>query len=176
MVTTADDDLARQVQILRDHGSAQRYYHDLVGLNGRLDELQAAVLRIKLRHLDGWNEQRRRNAALYNEALQDCGVVTPTEASWGRHVYHLYVIRTNYRDELRAYLAEQGIGTGIHYPVPLHLQKACEGCVGHGLDGLPVTEAMAGEILSLPMFPELGADQIQRVAGEIRGFLSSAAG
>lgn len=169
MVTTNDDDLARRVRMLRDHGSEQRYHHDLIGLNGRLDELQAAVLRIKLRHLDAWNDRRRRHAALYNRALESVGVVVPFEAPCGQHVYHLYVIRTGQRDGLREWLAERDIGTGIHYPIPVHLQQACIG-YGDGSGSLPVTESLVGEILSLPMYPELTETQIERVTGAVREF------
>lgn len=172
MVTTNDDELAHRVRMLRDHGSERRYHHDLVGLNGRLDELQAAVLRIKLRHLDEWNERRRQHAALYDKALKDIDVSTPFEASYGQHIYHLYVIRTRQRDALREWLAEQGVGTGIHYPVPVHLQKACAG-FGAGIGSLPATERLVGEILSLPMYPELSQGQIERVVEQVRAFFAS---
>lgn len=172
MVTTDDEELARRVRMLRDHGSEQRYHHDSIGLNGRLDELQAAVLRIKLRHLDEWNERRRQNAALYNQALEDVNVITPFAAPYGQHVYHLYVIRTTQRDTLRGWLIGQGIGAGIHYPIPVHLQKACADC-GYGVGSLPVTEALVGEILSLPMYPELSEVQIARVVEQICEFFAS---
>jgi dTDP-4-amino-4,6-dideoxygalactose transaminase len=189
MVTTNDDELARRVRLLRDHGSEQRYHHDVIGLNGRLDELQAAALRIKLRHLDEWNERRRQHAARYQQALAGLDVVTPVEALYGRHVYHLYVIRTCQRDALQEWLAGQGIGTGVHYPIPVHLQRACaelERSPGarpgaasgrelpaYGPGSLPVTESLVGEILSLPMYPELRASQIEQVAAGIRSFFAA---
>jgi dTDP-4-amino-4,6-dideoxygalactose transaminase len=166
MITTNDAELARRVRMLRDHGSEKRYFHEMIGVNGRLDELQAAVLRIKLKHLDEWNEQRRRNAAYYKNALKDLDVVTPVEALENRHVYHLYVIRTQQRDSLRTYLNELGIGTGIHYPVPIHLQRACAN-LGYLPGSLPVTERIVNEILSLPMYPELNDEQIELVSNSI---------
>jgi dTDP-4-amino-4,6-dideoxygalactose transaminase len=169
MVTTNDPDLARRVRMLRDHGSEKRYYHEELGWNARLDELQAAVLRIKLRRLETWNEQRRQNAALFNRKLAGNGVVTPVEAADNRHVYHLYVIRSQKRDALKDHLAAQGIGTGIHYPVPAHLQKTCAD-LGYALGSLPVTEKVVNEILSLPLYAELTVEQIERVAAEVKAF------
>jgi dTDP-4-amino-4,6-dideoxygalactose transaminase len=166
IVTTGDDELARRVRMLRDHGSHERYHHDLVGLNGRLDELQAAVLRIKLRQLDEWNSLRRSHAARYSTVLSGLPVHTPCEAGYGQHVYHLYAIRTPERDALRAHLNECGIGSGIHYPIPCHLQRACAD-LGYAEGSLPVTEEVVGEILSLPMYPELTNSQIDRVVHAI---------
>lgn len=170
MVTTNDPELGRKVRMLRDHGSSQRYYHDLIGMNGRLDELQAAVLRIKLECLEGWNEQRRMLAGIYQQALASAPVLTPVEAAGRRHIYHLYAIRSQERDRLRDALASQGIGTGIHYPVPVHLQVAYQH-LGEGRGSLPVTEAAAEEILSLPMYAELLPSQVERVAAEVQSFL-----
>lgn len=172
MVTTNDQELAHRVRMLRDHGSEKRYHHDRIGLNGRLDELQAAVLRIKLPHLDEWNERRRGHAALYGQLLEGTDVTTPSATPYGRHVYHLYVIRSARRGALREWLADNGIGTGIHYPIPAHLQNACA-AYGHGPGSLPVTETLAGEILSLPMYPELIPSQIERVVQQIKAFPSS---
>lgn len=169
MVTTQDAEIARRVRILRDHGSEKRYEHESLGLNGRLDELQAAALRIKLPCLDEWNNRRRENAAIYNTALEGCGVERPVELVGCRHVYHLYVIRTRDRDALRDHLTNRGIGTGIHYPIPCHLQPPYRK-YGFGPGSLPVTEAAAGEILSLPMYAELTQEQILKVAAEIRAF------
>jgi dTDP-4-amino-4,6-dideoxygalactose transaminase len=170
MVTTNNPTIARQLRLIRDHGSEKRYFHEQLGLNGRLDELQAAALRIKLRHLDEWNEKRRQTAVIYNQALAEMDVTTPIEASGYCHVYHLYVIRTHHRDALRQHLNEHGIGTGIHYPVPVHLQKSCSD-YGLGPGSLPVTESAANEVLSLPMYAELSHEQIQRVVSEIHTFL-----
>lgn len=164
-------EIARRLRTLRDHGSEEKYYHSVMGVNARLDEIQAAILRVKLSRLDEWNEARRRNAHLYNEWLRDSFVVTPNEAEYGKHVYHLYVIRTSQRDKLQAYLRERGIATGIHYPVPIHLQNAWR-TRNHRTEGLPVTERWAREILSLPMYPELKPASIEYVAEAIRGFAS----
>lgn len=171
-ITTNDDELAHKVRMLRDHGSERRYYHDLVGMNARLDELQAVVLRAKLPHLDSWNEQRRQNAARYDKCLQDLPLALPTTCPDNKHVFHLYVIRTERRDELHGYLKEQGIATGIHYPVPVHLQRAMSD-LGYRPGELPVSERVAGEVLSLPMYPELENLQISYVSDAIHEFISA---
>lgn len=165
-LVTNNQDVARNARALRDHGSTTRYHHDFLGVNSRLDEVQAAVLRVKLPHLDSWNEARRSHAARYNEVLSWLPVQLPTLAGED-HVFHLYVIRTPHRDELREYLALHGIGTGVHYPVPCHRQPAC---AAFGSADLPATEAVVDEILSLPMFPELRADEIDHIAGVMREF------
>lgn len=170
MVTTQDPELAHRVRMIRDHGSEKRYYHDMLGWNARLDEMQAAVLRIKLHHLDAWNQKRIQNAALYRQALEDCDVIVPEVAPGNRHIYHLYVIRAQDREGLRQHLNDRGIGTGIHYPVPIHLQKPCA-AYSPGEGKLPVTEKIVGEILSLPMYAELTAGQVDQVAMEVKGFL-----
>ncbi len=169
MVTTQDDEIAKRIKMLRDHGSEKRYYHDLVGWNARLDELQAAALRIKLNYLDQWNQERRKNASYYSQHLESTGLVLPWEAPYNQHVYHLYVIRTPYREELRQSLAEQGIGTGIHYPIPTHRQKAI---LDRGIitNSLPHTESLSDQILSLPMYPQLTQQQIERVCEEVQRF------
>lgn len=161
IATTNDPELAERLRMLRDHGSRQRYHHELIGMNSRLDELQAAILRIKLRRLDEWNERRRMHAQAYTARLK--GIVeTPFERHDSEHVYYVYVIQTDERDALRAALAAQGVQSGIHYPVPLHLQPACaEFAPPQG--ALPVTERLAGRILSLPMFPELTLDEIDQI-------------
>lgn len=169
-VVTDDPELADRLAMLRDHGSRTRYYHDEVGLNGRIDELQAAVLRYKLPRLDAGNELRRRHARRYSELLAGTPVKTPK--LFGQdHVFHLYVIRTPFRDALQAYLKEQGIGTGIHYPVPCHRQAACAK-LGETRTTLPITDEAAGEILSLPMFPELRDHEIERVAAAVSCFFT----
>jgi dTDP-4-amino-4,6-dideoxygalactose transaminase len=154
-VTTNDPDLAQRVRMLRDHGQAEKYYHDIEGYNGRLDAIQAGILRLKLPHLPEWNRQRREKAEIYRELLSSVdGLILPFESSWARAVYHLYVIRVQDRQELQDHLKKDGIGTGIHYPIPLHLQKAYR-TLGYGDGDFPVTEAIAPEILSLPMYPQL---------------------
>jgi dTDP-4-amino-4,6-dideoxygalactose transaminase len=171
-VTTNDAALAAKIRMIRDHGQAKKYYHDIEGYNGRLDALQAGLLHRKLQHLAKWNEQRRERAAEYNRLLGSCasGVATPYEPSWSRAVYHLYVIRTRDREGLTEHMKKVGIGTGIHYPIPLHRQKAYESF--HYLAGsFPITEKIASEIVSLPMFPQLTREQQCRVADEIQNFV-----
>jgi dTDP-4-amino-4,6-dideoxygalactose transaminase len=162
MVTTSNPELAQKMRMIRDHGSETRYHHEMLGWNGRLDELQAAVLRVKLPHLDAWNEQRRQIAAFYNERLAGTNLVTPEEASGNRHVYHLYVVRTPEREALRNELNAEGIGTGIHYPIPVHLQPAFNG-FNYPPGSLPITERVVSEILSLPIYPELTLEQAGQV-------------
>lgn len=170
MVTTRDGELARKLRMLRDHGSPERYHHELIGLNGRLDEIQAAVLRVKLPHLDDWNAQRQSNAMHYAELLAGIEeVIAPEIAPFAEHVFHLYVVRVPRRDAVLAHLRERGVGAGIHYPVPCHLQPAFRG-LGYAQGDLPVTERIAGEIMSLPMYAELTAEQRVYVANAIREF------
>jgi len=173
-VTTNDATLAATVKMLRDHGQKKKYFHEIEGYNGRLDAVQAGILHAKLPYLQGWNERRRARAAEYHRLLKDRGnaILLPYEPSWSRAVYHLYVIRTDNRDELIGYLKSKGIGTGIHYPVPLHQQKPYAS-LNYANDDLPVASRCATEIISLPMFPHLRADQQARVAEEILAFTST---
>ncbi|MCL4237508.1 MAG: DegT/DnrJ/EryC1/StrS family aminotransferase [Anaerolineae bacterium] len=171
IVVTNDPDIADTVSKLRNYGQSAKYYHDLLGYNRRLDTLQAAILRIKLRHLDEWNAARRAHARLYQQLLGGNGIRLPVEANYAEAVWHLFVIRTVARDELQAYLKEQNIGTGIHYPVPIHLQGAHHD-LGYGVGDFPVTEHSAGELLSLPMYAELTPAQIVYVADAIKTFLA----
>jgi len=173
-VTTNDDTVARRIRMLRDHGQAQKYYHDIEGYNGRLDAIQAGLLRAKLRQLAGWNRSRREAASRYQELFGESSVVLPTEAPNAESVYHLYVVRVQNREELQKYLADEKIGTGIHYPVPLHLQNAYK-ALGYEKGSFPVAEKVAPEILSLPMFPQLTAEQQQRVAAAVLSFASEPA-
>jgi len=172
-VTTNDPALARMVSMLRDHGQSKKYYHDLEGYNGRLDALQAGLLRIKLRHLTKWNEQRRECARLYNELLAPFAdaMVTPYQPSCSNPVYHLYVIRTGNRDALQRHLTQAGIGTGIHYPIPVHLQKAYAQRWSRG--DFPMCEEAADQILSLPMFPGLSSSEQGRVVEAVAEFIRS---
>jgi dTDP-4-amino-4,6-dideoxygalactose transaminase len=167
-VTTYDAALAQKIRMLRDHGQAQKYYHEIEGYNGRLDAIQAGILRVKLRRLHEWNRQRRECARRYGELLAPAGdaLITPFESSWAKAVYHLYVIRVENRERLQCNLAEAGIGTAIHYPVPLHLQKACEE-LGYQRGDFPVAEELAATILSLPMFPSLSLNQQTMVAESV---------
>jgi dTDP-4-amino-4,6-dideoxygalactose transaminase len=170
-VVTGNQEMAEKIRMIRDHGQAKKYYHDLEGYNGRLDAIQAGVLRIKLRRLEGWNESRRRNAGYYDALLSRIpGVTIPFQADFAASVYHLYVILVDDRDGLQKYLGEKGIGTGLHYPVPLHLQKAYAG-QGYKEGDFPVTESVANRLLSLPMFPELRKEQIEYVANSIKQYM-----
>jgi dTDP-4-amino-4,6-dideoxygalactose transaminase len=174
-VTTNDAGLAKKISMLRDHGQGQKYYHDVEGYNGRLDAIQAGLLHTKLAHLAKWNTQRRARAAEYNRVLaRNESVSVPYEPSWSRAVYHLYVIRTNDREGMMDHLKGARIGTGIHYPIPLHLQKAYAS-LNYGRGDFPVVERAAAEMVSLPMFPQLTAEQQARVAEEILAFTSKTA-
>jgi dTDP-4-amino-4,6-dideoxygalactose transaminase len=166
-VTTNDEELARTVRMLRDHGQAQKYYHDLEGYNGRLDAIQSGFLHVKLRYLADWNAKRRAAADEYNRLFAGAsGIVKPYEPSWAKSVFHLYVIRCPDREGVRSALAQMNVGTGIHYPIPLHLQKPYK-ALGHAEGDFPVTERAAQQILSLPMFPQLTGEQISRVADAV---------
>jgi dTDP-4-amino-4,6-dideoxygalactose transaminase len=170
--TTNNAALASKMKMLRDHGQSKKYYHDVEGYNGRLDSLQAGILSIKLRHLAEWNQKRREAARRYDEMLAAVEeVVIPFQPDWARSVYHLYVIRVSDREGLRKHLAEANIDTGIHYPIPLHLQKAYEG-FGFAPGAFPVTEKVAAEILSLPMFPHLRPEDQRTVVERIAEFVS----
>jgi dTDP-4-amino-4,6-dideoxygalactose transaminase len=167
-VTTNDAELAQHVRMLRDHGQAKKYYHELEGYNGRLDAIQAGILRVKLARLPAWNELRRQAAARYCELFAGHNevVVLPYEPSWSKPVYHLYVVRVPDREDLQTCLAGENIGTGIHYPIPLHLQKAYAG-LGFQEGSFPVAEKVALEILSLPMFPGLDIALQNRVVEQV---------
>jgi dTDP-4-amino-4,6-dideoxygalactose transaminase len=168
-MTTNDPELAHRIRQIRDHGSGARYHHELIGVNGRLDEIQAVVLRAKLPHLISWNEERREHARLYTNLLSGSAVTTPIERADNCHVYHLYVIQAPKRDELQAWLKSQGISTGIHYPVPIHLQKAMK-FLAYQQGDLPITEQAASQVLSLPMYAELTDEEIEFVAEAIKAF------
>jgi dTDP-4-amino-4,6-dideoxygalactose transaminase len=173
-ITTNDEAMAKRMKMIRDHGQAKKYYHDIEGYNGRLDSIQAGWLSVKLRHLAKWNESRRNLAHRYHELLGKVkdSVVIPVEASWTKGIYHLYVVRVQDREALQACLLEAGIGTGIHYPIPLHQQKAYEH-LGHKAGDFPVTERIAREIVSLPMFPQLLYSQQDEVVGRVKDFLAA---
>jgi dTDP-4-amino-4,6-dideoxygalactose transaminase len=173
MCVANDKALAERLELLRVHGGKPKYYHALIGGNFRLDELQAAVLNVKLKHLDAWSEARQRNAAFYEAALEraDLGkaVQTPRAAQGARHVYNQYVIRARDRDKLRQHLMAAGVGTEIYYPVPLHLQQ-CFAYLGYHSGDLPDTERAALETLALPIYPELSDEQLQYVVDSIAQF------
>jgi dTDP-4-amino-4,6-dideoxygalactose transaminase len=167
-ITTDDERIAHLSSMLREHGQVKKYYHEIDGYNGRLDALQAALLTVKLDHLAEWNEKRRHIATRYDAALGDvkADVIVPHQASCSRSVYHLYVLRTPDRDGLRSRLAAAGVGTGIHYPIPLHLQVVYRGR-DFAKGQYAVTERLASEIISLPMFPELSVEQQDKVVEQI---------
>ncbi|NOZ20341.1 MAG: DegT/DnrJ/EryC1/StrS family aminotransferase [Planctomycetes bacterium] len=169
LVTTNDETVADQVRMLRNYGQEDRYHHKLKGYNSRLDELQAATLRVKLRRLAEWNARRREIAVTYNKGLSDSGVITPVEPLGREHVYHLYVVRSRARDALREHLKEQDVGTQIHYPIPVHLQEAYSD-LGLGEGALPETERAAADILSLPIYPELTDDEVRQVIEAVKSF------
>lgn len=172
-VVTNNSELAEKIKMFRDHGQNKKYYHSVVGWNSRMDGFQGAVLSVKLKHLSAWTEARRANAKLYTRLLSDVdGVVTPVEADYGKHVYHIYAIASLGRDELMSALAEDDIYCGIHYPVPLHLQKAYES-LGYKQGSFPVTEEYVSEQISLPMCAELTSEQIDFVCGKIKKFKNS---
>jgi dTDP-4-amino-4,6-dideoxygalactose transaminase len=166
-VTTSNPEYARVIRMLRDWGAERKYFHQLKGYNFRLEEIQAAVLRVKLRHLEAWTEARRVHARRYAELLAMAPVVTPTESDNARHVYHVYAVRTSDRDGLQKFLNEQEVQTGIHYPIPVHLLEA-HADLGYKQGDFPHSERAAAEVLSLPMFAELNDEQLQQVADAIR--------
>lgn len=164
-VTANDEAIAKYIKMLRDHGQAKKYYHEVEGYNGRLDAMQCGFLSVKLKRLADWNRKRSEHAALYGKLLKDIPSITvPVEPSWARSVYHLYVIHTKNRDSLQQHLTENKIGTGLHYPLPLHLQNAYAH-LGYTKGDFPVTEKLANELLSLPMFPEL-TEELQKIVVE----------
>jgi len=171
-VVTNNDEIAQKVRILRDHGQSKKYYHDYVGWNARMDGIQGAVLNVKLKYIDQWNDMRRKNAQSYDVLLADVpGIIAPKEMAYARHIYHLYVIRMANRDEIIAKLREKNIFCGIHYPIPLHLQKAYQR-LGYKNGDFPAAEKCAAEYISLPMFPELSDAQIETVVAEIKQLVS----
>ncbi|MDO8885567.1 DegT/DnrJ/EryC1/StrS family aminotransferase [Candidatus Oleimmundimicrobium sp.] len=170
MVVTNDKDLAERIRLLRQHGSPKKYHHTILGHNSRLDALQAAILLVKLKYLDSWNDKRGENAYIYNELLKDIDVVTPFEADNVKHIYHLYIIRTKKRDELEKALKEAGIGTGVYYPVPLHLQEVYAD-LGYKWGDLPESDKASKETIAIPLYAELKKEQIESVVKVIKKVL-----
>jgi len=168
MIVTNDEKLANTLNKMRNYGTSQKYYHDFIGVNSRLDEMQAAILSLKLHYLDGWNVKRRKLAELYNSSLKNSPIIRPIEKEYGKHVYHLYVIRCKDRDKLQHYLLKHGIQTLIHYPIPVHLQKAYQ-----TLDELPLTEKICGEILSLPLYPWQDEREVSIISEHITKYLEN---
>lgn len=172
-IVTNNRSLAERARMFRDHGQRAKYYHSIIGWNARMDGIQAAILQKKLKHLPSWIDARRRNASLYRRLLADIeDVVLPTEAAYGRHVYHIFAIRVEHRDEVIAQLQSNHIQCGIHYPVPIHLQDAYID-LGYRVGSFPVSEAVASQEISLPMFAELNTEQIDRVGTEIRNLFAT---
>ncbi|HDP70013.1 MAG TPA: DegT/DnrJ/EryC1/StrS family aminotransferase [Actinobacteria bacterium] len=170
-VVTNDTDLAEKIQLLRQHGSPKKYHHTVLGHNSRLDALQAAILLVKLKYIDSWNDKRRENAYLYNELLKGLDVVTPYELDNIKHVYHLYIIRTKKRDILEKALKETGIGTGVYYPLPLHLQEVYAD-LGYKWGDLPESDRASKETIALPLFAELKREQIESVVEVVKKAIS----
>ena len=167
MLTTNNEEVASVLTKMRNYGQSKKYYHDFVGVNSRLDEIQAAVLRSKLCHLDEWNEQRKKTAKLYTDLLDRKNLILPIEKEYAKHVYHLYVIRHKQRNKLQQYLFEHGVQTLIHYPIPTHTQKAYMRS-----DKLPITERICDEILSLPMHPWLNENEVNAISEHINDYCS----
>ena len=170
-LVTNDPKIAQKISMLRNHGRIKKYEHDYEGYNCRMDTLQAAVLQVKLKHLDSWNEARRNHGNMYKRFLQDADVILPREQEGSKHIYHIFAIRFLNRDALLKKLKEDGIGVGIHYPIPLHLQPAYK-YLGHKAGDFPITEKCTEEIISLPMYPELDKEKIEKIARAIKEFIS----
>jgi len=170
--TTSDEGLAASLRLLRDHGSHLRYHHEVIGVNSRLDELQAAVLRIKLPHLDQWNMARQAHAQTYSTQLREVVEAVPVVRPWGEQVYYVYVVQVSERERFRKALEREGVATGVHYPIPIHLQPACVH-YGYKRGMLPVTEAVAERIVSLPMYAELTEQQKQHVVDAVKQTMHS---
>ena len=172
-ITTNDEEMYLKAKKMRDHGSGEKYYHDFIGHNYRMSEFQAAVLNVKMKYIEDWTKMRRENAKKYSERLSDIEqVIIPYELENVKHVYHLYVIRAKDRDNLQIFLRENGIGTGLHYPIPLHLTQAYSH-LGHKKGDFPIAEKLSNEILSLPMYPELTEEEIDYVCEKIKAFYKS---
>jgi dTDP-4-amino-4,6-dideoxygalactose transaminase len=164
---TNDEALAQSMRMWRDHGSKQRYYHTFLGTNARIDEIQSAILRVKMRYLEQWNQARRAHARVYTESLRGVVEKVPLAQPWATHTYYVYVVEVEGRDAFRKELEENGIATGIHYPIPLHLQPACAE-YGYRRGSLPITERVAERILSLPMYPELSPEHLEQVVTTVK--------
>ena len=169
IIVTNNEELYKKLIMLRNYGEVEKFTSKIEGFNSRLDEIQAAVLRVKLRYLDEWTDRRREIATQYRQLLYNSNVQLPCERQWAKHVYHLFVIRVNKRNDLKDYLQERGVGTQIHYPIPIHLQEAYKK-LGHKAGDFPISERNAREILSLPIYPELTTEEVETVAGLITEF------
>lgn len=172
IITTSDENLAKSLKSMRNYGQTERYHHSYLAWNSRLDTIQAAILLVKLKYLNHWSKARLKAAKLYNQLLEDLPLITPEIPQDSTHVFHLYVIRTSKRDPLAIYLNKNGISTGLHYPIPIHLQKAYKD-LGHSKGDFPISEGLSGEVLSLPMFPELEESQIEFICESIKKFFKN---
>ena len=168
-VCTNNEEIAKKVTLLRQHGELVRYHHEVIGDNCRMEGIQGAVLGVKIKYIEEWNERRRRNAEIYNKLLGNLGVILPYEAGYAKHIYHIYGIRAKNRDKLREFLSKNGIATGVHYPIPIHLQNAYS-FMRLNEGSFPISEKISKEIISLPMFPELTEEQMEYVANSIKEF------
>ena len=168
-IVTSDEKILEKVSMLRNYGQKIKYNHLIKGFNGRLDNIQAAILRVKLKYLDEWNKARRKYALIYNSLLEDADVITPIQKDYAKHIYHQYVIRMKERDNLSKYLNSKKISTSIHYPIPIHLQKAYSD-LNYKKGNFPITEKYADEIISLPVFPELKQEEIEYVVSNVKEF------
>ncbi len=170
-VVTSNPTYTRKVMMLRDWGMGRKNRYDLIGFNARMHGIQGAILKVKMKYIEGWTEARRRNAERYNQLLKEVeGVTTPTEAKYARHVYHVYVIRIKNRDQVHKKLVESGIGAGVHYPIPVHMQKGYA-MLGYEAGRFPVAEEVSGEVISLPVYPELNESQIEEVVSVLKSSL-----
>jgi dTDP-4-amino-4,6-dideoxygalactose transaminase len=172
MVLTSDEEYAKQLRIIRNHGSAKRYHHTFLGLNSRLDAIQAAILRVKLKHLEAWNDARKDRAALYSELLSNSSVITPVTADSNGHVFHQYTLLVDDRDGLRDHLEKAGVATAVHYPIPLHLQPAYQN-LGYKKGDFPIAEDLSEKVISLPMYPELKEEDIHYITNKIIEYTKS---
>ncbi|MGB3111869.1 MAG: DegT/DnrJ/EryC1/StrS family aminotransferase, partial [Candidatus Omnitrophota bacterium] len=170
MIVTSDEELMNKIKMIRVHGSSKQYIHEFVGYNSRLDSLQAAILRVKLKYLDNWIEGRRRNAAYYDSYFKNTDVVTPKESPDAKHTYHQYTVCVKERDALSAYLKQKGVGSRVYYPLSLHLQPCYKG-LGYAEGDFPVTEKACREVLSIPVYPELTDEQLAYVADAVSEFV-----
>ncbi len=172
MVVTDNDELAEKIRMIANHGSRVRYRHEALGINSRLDSIQAAILRVKLHYLDEWNEKRRAIAAYYTKGFKETGAVTPYVADYAEHIYHQYTLQVEDRDELQKRLTEKGIPSAIHYPIPLHLQPAFRAVSGFSEGDFPIAEKVAGRVISLPMHPDLTRSEQNYIIDTIQQFLA----
>jgi dTDP-4-amino-4,6-dideoxygalactose transaminase len=171
MIVTNDEELAKTAKLLRAHGSHVKYHHSVIGHNSRLDEIQAAILRVKFKYIENWNNERKSKANIYNDLLKGLDVITPVELPENKHVYHMYVVQSYKRDEIINYLKENGVSTGIYYPVPVHLQEVYKS-LDYKLGDLPVSEDACNKTFALPLYPEISEEQQRYVVDQVKNFFN----